>query len=78
MSEIFERALKELPENISFDPSTVKKVAGLIIKMDKEVELIDEGAHPFIENHTEEEVAAFKKACKYIRMYGKAFTIDHD
>ncbi|HDX9674168.1 hypothetical protein COM24_07085 [Bacillus toyonensis] len=79
MSEIFERALKELPEGISFDPSTVKKVAGLIIKMDKEIEFINEGTHPFIENHTEEEVAAFKKACeKYIQMYGKAFTIDHD
>ncbi|MEB9561615.1 hypothetical protein P4I85_14060 [Bacillus cereus] len=79
MSEIFERALKELPEGISFDPSKVKRVAGLILRMDKEIEAINEGTHPFIENHTEEEVAAFKKACeKYIQMYGMAFTIDHD
>lgn len=79
MSEIFERALKELPEGISFDSSKEKKVAGLILQMYKEVEIIEEGTHPFINNHTEEEVAAFKESCKkYIRRFGNAFTIDHD
>ncbi|WP_410988471.1 hypothetical protein [Bacillus cereus] len=79
MSEIFERALQELPKGISFDPSKEKKVAGLILQMYKEVEIIEDGTHPFIDNHTEEEVAAFKETCKkYIRRFGNAFTIDHD
>ncbi|MDA1584582.1 hypothetical protein PDK27_12360 [Bacillus cereus group sp. TH230-1LC] len=77
MSGIFEMALKEVPKGVSFKPEKEIKVAGLVTKMFKEVDRIDDGTHPYIESHSKEGVEAFREECEeFIRKYGKAYVVD--